>query len=256
MQELEIPNIVDESPAKSVVQVYFHAKNTRLAYFNDLFDLHVGDIVYVEGKLEGLRGEVVEVTHDFKIKVSEYKRVIGKADTAVMGTLYMAGSHFVAFSPDVIPFEKVLTWYKAPEKEGDEYVTGNGEMSFSLDDLSGMNIRGEIAERGRGYYLQNKVRYISVDGIHGRAIVEGSMAYTVDFTYEDGQIRNLVSDCFCSYTCKHEIAAMLQLRETLEIIEENYSDRMNGYFAAISKSDFFGFAVDGKRVGSLSLGDA
>ena len=252
MQEYEKLN-PGKAPVKSVVQIYFPAKNTKLAYFNDRFDLHVGDIVYVEGKLEGLRGQVVDVAHNFKIKVSEYKRVIGKADTAVTGTLHMAGSHFVAFAPEVIPYEKILTWYKAPDKEDDEYVTGSDDASFSLDDLSGMHISSEIAERGHDYYLQNKVRYICVDGSRGYAIVEGTKAYEVDFAYEDVKIRNLTCDCFCSYTCKHEFATMLQLRETLQAIKENYPDQMNGYFAAISKAAFFNFAVDGKKTGSISL---
>ena len=248
MQENEV-----KAPVKSVVQVYFPAKGTKLAYFNDLFDLHIRDIVYVEGKLEGLRGQVVDVAHNFKIKVSEYKRVIGKADTAVSGTLHMAGSHFVAFEPGIIPFEKVLTWYKTPEKEDDEYITGNDDTVFSLDDLSGMYIGSEIAERGHDYYLQNKVRYLCIDGNRGRAIVEGTKAYVVDFTYEDGQIRNLVCDCFCSYTCKHEFAVMLQLKETLQAIKENYPDRMGGYFAAVSKAAFFSFAVEGKKIGSFTM---
>lgn len=255
MQEYEKMNAADKTPVKSVVQVYFPAKNTKLAYFNDRFDLYVGDTVYVEGKLEGLRGRVVDVALNFKIKVSEYKRVIGKADTVVSGTLHMAGSHFVAFSPDVIPFEKVLTWYKAPDKEDDEYVSGNDDASFSLDDLSGMHIDSEIAERGHDYYLRNKVCYICIDGTCGYAIVEGSKGYEVDFTYEDGQIRNLTCDCFCSYTCKHEFAAMLQLKETLKTIQKDYSDKMNGYFAAISKTAFFSFAVEGKKVGSITFGD-
>lgn len=242
-----------KAPVKSVVQVYFPTKGTKLAYFNDRFDLQVRDIVYVEGKLEGLRGQVVDVAHNFKIKVSEYKRVIGKADTAVSGTLHMTGSHFVTFEPDIIPFEKVLTWYKAPEKEDDEYVTGNDDTVFSLDDLSGMHIGSEIAERGHDYYLQNKVRYLCIDGTRSRAIVEGTKAYVVEFTYEDGQIRNMVCDCFCSYTCKHEFAAMLQLKETLQAIKENYPDKMTGYFAAVSKAAFFNFAVDSKKTGSIVL---
>ena len=65
----------------------------------------------------------------------------------------------------------------------------------------------------------------------------------VGFTYVDGQIQNLVCDCFCSYTCKHEFAAMLQLKETLQAIKENYPDQMTGYFAAVSKAAFFNFAV-------------
>ena len=55
-----------------------------------------------------------------------------------------------------------------------------------------MHIGSEIAERGHDYYLQNKVRYLCIDGNRGRAIVEGTKAYVVEFTYEDGQIRNLV----------------------------------------------------------------
>lgn len=255
MQENELATAADKAPVKSIVQVYFPARDTKLAYFNDRFDLHVGDIVYVEGKLEGLRGHVADVTHNFKIRVSEYKRVIGKADTAVSGTLHMAGSHFVAFEPGIIPFEKVLTWYKAPEKEDVEYVTGNDDTTFPLDDLSGMHIENEIAERGQNYCLQNKVRYLCIDRNRGRAIVEGSKAYVVEFTCEEGQIRNLVCDCFCSYTCKHEFAAMLQLRETLQAIKENYPEQMDGYFAAVSKAAFFDFAVEGKKTGSFAFGN-
>lgn len=255
MQENEVTTAADKAPVKSIVQVYFPARETKLAYFNDRFDLHVGDIVYVEGKLEGLRGQIVDVAHNFKIRVSEYKRVISKADTAVSGVLHMAGSHFVAFEPDVIPFEKVLSWYKAPEKEEVEYVTGNDDTTFSLDDLSGMHIGSEIGERGRDYYLQNKVRYLCIDGNRGRAIVEGTQPYVVEFTYENGKIRNLVCDCFCSFACKHEFAAMLQLRETLQAIKENYPDQMNGYFAAVSKAEFFSFVVEGKETGSFALGN-
>ena len=37
---------------KSVVRVLFES-GINLTYYNDLFDLHYGDIVYVKGKLEG-----------------------------------------------------------------------------------------------------------------------------------------------------------------------------------------------------------
>ena len=39
--------------------------------YNDLFDLHPGDLVYVDGKLEGHRGRVTDVNYNFKIKVSD-----------------------------------------------------------------------------------------------------------------------------------------------------------------------------------------
>lgn len=42
---------------KSLVQVHFPSRNMTLSYYNDMFDLHRGDIVYVDGKLEGTVAE-------------------------------------------------------------------------------------------------------------------------------------------------------------------------------------------------------
>ena len=71
-----------DAPVKSVVQVFFPDRNASYAYFNDRFDLQPGDLVYVEGKLEGFQGRVESVSHNFKIKLSDYKRVIGRAETS------------------------------------------------------------------------------------------------------------------------------------------------------------------------------
>ncbi len=42
----------------TIVQIFFPDRNRTLSYYNDRFDLHMGDIVFVDGKLEGLRGRV------------------------------------------------------------------------------------------------------------------------------------------------------------------------------------------------------
>ena len=250
-----IPEVCAAAPKKSVVRVYFPDRSITCSYFNDMFDLHKGDIVYVDGKLEGLRGRVTEVSYTFKIKLSDYKRVIAKADTDIYGTLYMAGSHFAAFDCSVLPYDKVLSWFKAPENPEDEYVSGSDDSAFCLDNLVDMKVSAEIAERGEEYYLDNNVVYISVDGNHGRAIVQGGKAYEVEFNYNDGEISGLVCGCFCSGVCKHEFAAMLQLRETLKLIEENYPQQYkdSGCFAAISKPALFSFAIDGKTTGGFTL---
>lgn len=57
------------TPRKSLVQVHFDERNMTLAYYNDRFDLHRGDVVYVEGKLEGVRGIIVDVAYTFKIRL-------------------------------------------------------------------------------------------------------------------------------------------------------------------------------------------
>ena len=109
---------------------------------------------YVDGKLEGQSGRVVEVAYNFKIKVSDYKRVIGLADTEVHGQFFNAGSHFITFDSAALPQGKIVTWYKAPAKEDDEYVSGSDDSSFRLDDLKSMKISAAIAERGHDYYME------------------------------------------------------------------------------------------------------
>ena len=253
--ESEPVSSVSTTPKKSVVRIHFPARNMTLSYYNDAFDLKHGDIVYVDGKLEGLRGRVVDITYNFKIKLSDYKRVMSVADTNVKGKFHFAGSHFVAFDPTALPYEKIITWFKAPEKKDEIYASGSDETSFCLDDLSTMKISRSIAERGHDYYIENKVSYLCLDGSHGRAIVEGSQAYELEFEYQKREIRNLTCNCFCSYPCKHEFAAMLQLKETLDMLEKNYSRQYEEsvYFAAVSKGALLSFAVDGKAHGSIVL---
>lgn len=243
------------APRKSVVQISFPGRGGALAYYNDRFDLKDGDRVYVEGKLEGQLGYVTAVNYNFKIKLSEYKRVIALVDTHVHGQFYIAGSHFLTFEPSVIPAAQVTTWFKAPAAENEEYASGSDGTSFRLDNLQEMHASNAIVERGRNYYMEKQVRYLCLNGTKGYAIVEGTQAYTVEFEYENGEIRNLLCDCFCSYPCKHEVAAMLQLRESLEVIEERYSEAFaqSGYFAAISKGTLFSFAIDGNNGGSFTL---
>ena len=241
------------APKKSLVQVYFPKRGMNLAYYNDQFDLRVGDTVYVDGKLEGLRGRVTAVNYSFKIKLSDYKRVIAVADTHISGELRMAGSHLVAFEPQTIPYEKIITWFKAPDKAEDVYVSGSDDYGFRLDDLGGMKADAATAQRGNDSYAENRVVYLCIDRGHGRGIVEGTSPYEIEFDYGGGEIKNLTCSCYCSYPCKHTVAAMLQLWETLKRLEEQDSFDWNegGYAAAISQGTFFSFAVDGKTTGSF-----
>ena len=254
-QELKIePLVLQESaPVKSLVQVYFPERDQTLTYFNDRFDLMPGNFVFVEGKLEGLRGVVCEVNKNFKIKAADYKKIISVADTHVSGQMHIAGSHFVSFDRSVLPYEKIRTWYLPPVKPEDEYETGNDDTVILLDKLGDIHVSQAIWERGREYYVTNRVRYLCVDDGYGRAIVEGEDVYEVEFDFSDGEIRNLVCTCPCGYTCKHEIAAMMQLRETLELIGKHYESLHVDYFAALVKGELFRFVIDSRQSGSFML---
>lgn len=190
-----------------------------------------------------------------EIKLSDYKRVIALVDTTVHGQFFMAASHFVTFDRNAIPADKVALWFRAPSKDDEEFVIGGDDTSFNLHDLKSMRISNEIANRGQDYYIENRVRYISIDEHRGYAIVQGTVPYEVEFEYYDGEIRHLTCNCFCSYNCKHEFAAMLQLRETLELIDKYYASEYSrsGYFAAVIKGTLFTYAINGKEHGSFSL---
>lgn len=250
-----ITGLQKSAPKKSVVQVYFEKRGMTLAYYNDKFDLKSGDIVYVDGKLEGYRGRVVEVNYNFRIKISDYKRVVYVADTSVSGQFFMAGSHFITFDREALPKTKVSAWFKEPAKEDNNYVSGSDKTSFSLDELNKMQVSSQIAERGYEYYADNKVSYICIDRGYGYAIVEGSQTYEVEFEYHGGRISKMTCSCFCGYNCKHEVAAMLQLREAFQTIEKYYAKEYENteYFAAICKATLFLLAIDKEAPGSFTL---
>ena len=112
-----------------------------------------------------------------------------------------------------------------------------------------------IAERGDEYYRGNKVRDICVNGNRGSALVEGGEVYEVEFEYRDREVCNLACSCYCSYICKHEFAAMLQLHETLDVIEKYYQEEFqkSNCFAAVAKGMLFAFVVDKKETGKFVL---
>ena len=246
---------VQPEARRSVVQVSFAGRGMSLAYYNDMFDLKRGDMVYVDGKLEGQPGTVTDVNYNFKIRLSDYKRVIAVVDRTVHGRFFAAGSHFVTFDRAALPAAKAASWFISPPRNDDEYVCGTDDTSFGLNDLSGINVNAAIAERGNRYYLENKVRYICLDGTKGYAIVTGGENYEVEFSYKNSEISGLVCSCYCSCNCKHEVAAMLQLKEILDTIDSKYTDEYNktGYFAAVDKGTLFSFAVDGSDSGSFVL---
>lgn len=235
-------------PRRSVVQVYFAANHRSLAYYNDRFDLKPGDLVFVDGKLAGQRGRVTQVNYSFKIRLSDYKRVISVADIAVDGLFYAAGSHLVTFDRGVLPACQAAGWFLPPADPEEEFASGADNEAFSLDELWASDA---MFQRGYDYYKRGLVRYISLDGRAGYALVEGTAPYEVEFAWENGEISRLVCSCFCSGCCKHQAAVMLQLQDLLGRIEGQYPDAYarSGYFAAVYRQTLFEYAVDSRENG-------
>ena len=250
----ELP-AVRKAVAPSVVRVYFPARGFACTYYNDKFDLRRGDIVYVDGKLEGLRGFVTEVSYNFKIKLSEYKRVIAQASTEVKGKFYTAGEQLITFSPETLPYKKAAAWFLPPADPDETYVRGRkkGE-TFRLEKLT-EQMNALVVNCGREIRMEDKVLCLELAGTRGRAVVEGRKPYEVEFTYQNGEIGGLLCTCYEVSACKHEAAALLQLRELLQIIEKQYAEQFeqSGYFAAVRKTTLLEYAVDNRETIGFTL---
>lgn len=255
-REIVVPEIPEEetTPRKCLAEIKFPGVHKPYTYYNDLFNLKIGDRVFVDGKLEGTMGVVVDIAYNFKIKLSDYKRVIGKADTNVQGEFHFVGSHFVTFDLTSLPYEKALTWFKAPEID-EEYASETDGSTFPLETLEGLKFDQSDLENGGDIYMDNDVQYIELNGTKGRAIVTTSKPYIVEFTYKNSEISELYCECYHLTPCKHCFATLLELRQTLKTIEKNYSEQYakTNYFATVLKTTFFNLVVDSKTTGSINL---
>lgn len=239
----------------SVVRVYFPERDRAYSYYNDRFDLHEGDVVYVSGKLAGLLGRVAAVDYNFRIRLADYERVIGAADRNVRGTFYVSGSHMLTLDHGALPCAQVRSWFFPPEAEG-EFVVGHGPgPEYALDALEQTHVSSDVAEKGGAYYGENRVVYLSVDGTQGHAIVQGTVPHDLTFTYTGGTVSALTCTCYETGLCQHGAALLLQLRETVDFLREEHEEAFaaSDRFAAVSKSVFSHFAMNASAGGCITL---
>lgn len=239
---------------KSMVRVFF-SNGTELNYFNDKFDLKIGDMVFVEGRYEGQPGRVIKVEYNFRIKVVDYKKVVSVADLDIHGTFHSNKFNHMTFDKDALPSEKARTWFFPPINEEEEIAIGHDDDVIPLDEYLVVRTSKGVPERGVEYFNDRRVKYLELDGTKGYAIVEGTQMYEVAFTYSEGLISEIV--CTCPYVghCKHEIAVMLQLQDCIEFAEMNYADeyRDSGYFALIDKYCLYNLVINRPDAGDLTL---
>lgn len=120
--------------------------------------------------------------------------------------------------------------------------------------LKELGISTAAAERGHDYYDEDRVRYICINRGHGYAIVQGSEPYEVEFFYSGvGNISGLTCSCYCSGTCKHEFAMLLQLHDILVAADFPDYSELPDYFAAIYNADLFSNTIIGKKDSRLTL---
>lgn len=248
----------EEAPArKSLVKVFFPQRGFACTYYNDLFDLRVGDLVYVDGKLEGKRGKVIDISYTFKIKLSDYKRVIAKIDTDISGEFCYIGDELFSFDRRSIPFEKMLPYFKAPANPDEEYASSKDDKFYSLNDLEGMGASVNAVKLGAADFGCGEVLYLSVDGSKGHAIVGEDDLHEIEFDYKNGMIANITCGCWECGFCRHSAAAVLALKSALEKIEEQFPKKFetSGFFAVMPKIEFMNImaSIDNDNIGSFVI---
>ena len=208
------------TPVKSLVKIRFENRSMPLAYYNDRFDLKEGDVVYVSGKLAGEPGVVVSVTTKFRIHTSDYERVLSLLNLTIHGSFTRVRDKMVSFDQIAITPEQFGCWVTPPEdpKEGeedeeeDEVISGEG-YTIDINNIEDCeDITSAIAERAVNYCSEGRVRYLCVQDGVGRAYVEGTKWYRVDFHFNDGIMTDIYCDCPYSDLCKHEVAVAITLR--------------------------------------------
>ena len=238
---------------RSLVKVTFKHYSYEPTYYNDKFDLKVGDKVYVDGKFEGEIGTVIEVNYTFKIKLSDYQKVIAVVDTTIKGEFTQLDCYMTTFDPNALPVEKAKLWFNPPLKENDEIVSASDGKSFALSNME-VIFDDWIVNSGKAYYKTKSVLYFHLENNHVYAIVEGTKNYEVEFDYSNGIVSNLMCNCFCIGNCKHEYATLLMLKDMLKAIDD-YSMTLcpPKRITAVRTDILFNYSINKKTGTTISL---
>lgn len=242
--EIKIPAeaVCDSEPVPSVVSVEFENDGIELSYYNDRFALEIGDRVFVEGKYAGKLGTVTKVSTKFKIRRSDYKRVIARPRIKLSGTFESVKNMMVSRGAQRALTEEFRSLLIPPkENEGDgEYILGEGFRVGLFSSEDGDEIEEKIVKRALDYCRNGNVLFVSADGGIGTAFVKGSETYEVNFRIE----RNAIADTYCSCPypglCKHMVATVIILNSLIEELSEAVFEQG---FTAINSSLFMQLAM-------------
>lgn len=235
----------EETPVRSLVKIHFASRNQTLDYYNDLFDLKEGDRVFVTGKLSGVCGRVISVSTKFRIKLSDYQKVISKADMKIGGTFKSIFDKMVSFDEGALPPERFRTWVLPPKDENEEIICGDG-FEVDLENFE----RNEDIDHGvlaRGVELCDKAAYINVTNGKGIAYVHGTRWYEITFNIDGCKVSDISCDCPYPYFCKHTVALLVILRAFYH--QEGFGAK--GSFTAIDRDLFWQSVAEIK--GSITL---
>ncbi len=227
------PEIVEEKPVRSVVTVRFD-NGREYPYYNDMFNLKEGDVVYVDGKLAGIPGRVTEVTTKFKVSLDFYKRVIAKLNLEFHGEFKKKSCFMMCENPKVLTIEQAKSWYFPPREEEEKFFVGDG-YRIKLDNImNSEDIDYVDFDDAVDIVNDGEVKFITVKNGKGFAILKRNKPHLVEFEYSNGVVSNLLCDCIKPNLCDHSLAACI----AIDIMTKNDTDRDNSEFTALDINEF------------------
>ncbi len=240
----DTPNVVipqveePKEPVRSLVRVRFEDFDRELTYFNDRFDLSVGDRVFVSGKLYGKVGFITSVTTKFRIRLSDYERVIALAQTPIHGAYKPVADKMLSYDSSALSPEAFRTWVLPPEEvpdEDNEVIYGDG-YAIPLDEPHNADgVDHAVFDRALEYCRTGKIGYVSVKNSIGRAFVQGKEWYELEFRLRNNTIEEAYCSCPFPGLCKHLLAVAV----TLSVMAQHGDLDLNRDFVLIDTDRFF-----------------
>ncbi len=225
---------------RSLVTIRFPEDGRSFMYYNDRFDLEEGDRVFVSGKMAGSPGVVVNVTTKFRIRLSDYERVISKACSTIRGTYESVIGKMVSRDNEALTPEDFRSWVLPPRnaESGDEDAEAFAGDGFELI-LSELEEDEDVAEavleRAADYCMKGKVGYIGVRGGAGTAYIHGTSWYEATFRLDGDKMTEMYCSCPYPGLCKHLLASAMTVRALAKVGDLD-TDRD---FTAVDESHFW-----------------
>ncbi len=238
----------EEAPIRSVATVRFQ-DGREYPYYNDKFNLKVGDNVFVDGKLYGKLGVVVGVTTKFKISRNIYKDVIAKLDFNISASFKKCNDYMIAKGNNIISKEQLLTWFVPPVMdeneyeyeyaESDEFILGDG-YSSKIGEIECDNDTAFEAIKA----LENgKLKAVLVNNGVGIAVVQSHKTHIVDFELDGNEIKNIYCDCIDPNFCKHSAELCILLSS---FVENKFIQTDDSFFAV--NHEWFFKIIENKEI--------
>lgn len=226
-----------QQPVRCIAYVRFDGVHKAYAYYNDRFQLQEGDTVFVSGKLAGKPGMVESVQTHFKIRLSDYERVISKAEGGLRGHFEAVRDKMICDDPDVLPPEMFRTWVLPPVENEEDILLGEGFRTSLFGFGDDEELPRSVLQKGMEMAKEGRVVYLHLKNSIGTAFLSGDVWREVNFTLSNGEVGDLYCDCPYPENgmCKHMAAVLVALCALYHTERMKNADR----FVALDRNWFW-----------------